>query len=97
MSIIELIIGLATILTVIWAYVFRRKYPVAVSRIGFVVIWSNAAAFCLKILSFALTKDGVERSVLILSSVVMPCLVAAYWHRYWQRKRPDKKQVESGI
>ena len=93
MSFTEMTLGWATVLSVIWAYVFRRKHPRAASRIGFVVIWANAAGFFWKILLFALTKDGAERTVLIVSAVLMPGLVAAYWHRYWQQKRPDKKQV----
>jgi hypothetical protein len=66
------------------------------ARIVFTVIWANAAGFFLKIFLFALTKEDGERAVLVVASVVAPALVAGYWHRYWQRKRPDKKQIESG-
>lgn len=91
MKIFEIIIGLATALSLMWAYFSREKYPSAVARIVFVVIWTNAASFFLKLLLFALTKEGGERIVLIVSSALAPILVAAYWHRYWQQKRPDKK------
>ena len=66
------------------------------AKIIFTVIWVNAAGFFLKIFLFALTKEGGERAVLIVASVLVPALVATYWHLYWQRRRPDKKQIESG-
>ena len=66
------------------------------AKIIFTVIWVNAAGFFLKIFLFALTKEGGERVVLIVASVLAPALVAAYWHRYWQGRRPDKKQIDSG-
>jgi lipopolysaccharide export LptBFGC system permease protein LptF len=92
----EIIVGLATLLSVVLAYVFRRRQPTVAAKIVFTVIWINAAGFFLKIFLFALTKEGGERAVLVVASVVAPALVAGYWHRYWQRKRPDKKQIESG-
>jgi type VI protein secretion system component VasK len=92
----EIIVGLATLLSVVLAYVFRSSQPALVAKIVFAIIWVNAAGFFLKIFLFALTKEGGERAVLIVASVLVPMLVAAYWHRYWQRRRPDKKQVESG-
>ena len=92
----EIIVGLATLLSVVLAYVFRSSQPALVAKIVFAIIWVNAAGFFLKIFLFALTKEGGERAVLIVASVLVPTLVAAYWLRYWQRRRPDKKQVESG-
>jgi hypothetical protein len=92
----EIIVGLATLLSVVWAYVVRRRKPAVAAKIVFTVIWVNALGFFLKIFLFALTKEGGERAVLIVASVLGPALVATYWHRYWQGRRPDKKQVESG-
>jgi len=92
----EIIVGLATLLSVVLAYVVRRRKPAVAAKIVFTVIWVNALGFFLKIFLFALTKEGGERAVLIVASVLVPALVATYWHRYWQGRRPDKKQVESG-
>ena len=92
----EIIVGLATLLSVVWAYVVRRRKPAVAAKIVFTVIWVNALGFFLKIFLFALTKEGGERAVLIVASVLVPALVATYWHRYWQGGRPDRKQVESG-
>ena len=92
----ETIVGLATLFSVVLAYVFRRKNPAVAAKIVFTVIWVNAVGFFLKIFLFALTKEGGERAVLIVASVLVPALVATYWHRYWQGRRPEKKQIESG-
>ena len=92
----EIIVGLATLLSVVWAYIVRRRKPAVAAKIVFTVIWVNALGFFLKIFLFALTKESGERAVLIVASVLGPALVATYWHRYWQGRRPDKKQVESG-
>ena len=92
----EIIVGLATLLSVVWAYVVRRRKPAVAAKIVFTVIWVNALGFFLKIFLFALTKEGGERAVLIVASVLFPALVATYWHRYWQGRRPDRKQAESG-
>ena len=96
MKIFEMIVGLATLLGVVLAYVFRRRRPVVSAISVFIIIWMNAAGLFLKIFLFALTKEGGERAVLVVTSVVGPSLVAVYWHRYWQGKRPDKKQIQSG-
>ena len=92
----EIILGLATLLTVVLAFIVRRRKPAVAAKIVFSVIWVNALGFFLKIFLFALTKEGSERAVLIVASVLAPVLVATYWHRYWQGRRPDKKQIESG-
>jgi hypothetical protein len=92
----EIIVGFATLLSLGLAHVFRKRQPAVTARIVFTVIWANAAGFFLKIFLFALTKEDGERAVLVVASVVAPAIVAGYWHRYWQRKRPDKKQIESG-
>ncbi len=86
----ETVAALVTIVAVVLAYIFRTKYPAAVARVGFIIIWSNAAVFFLKICLFALTKEGGERAVLLVTSVLALALVAFYWHRFWQMKRPDK-------
>ena len=96
MKVFEIIVGLATLLGVVLAYVFRRRRPVVSAISVFIIIWMNAAGLFLKIFLFALTKEDGERAVLVITSVVGPLLVAVHWHRYWQGKRPDKKQIQSG-
>ncbi|MFZ9436475.1 MAG: hypothetical protein ACO29B_04070 [Opitutales bacterium] len=63
----EIIVGLATLLSVVLAYVFRSSQPALVAKIVFAIIWVNAAGFFLKIFLFALTKEGGERAVLIVA------------------------------
>ena len=92
----EIILGLAMLLSIVLAYIVRRRKPAVTAKIIFTFIWVNALGFFLKIFLFALTKEGGERAVLIVASVLFPALVATYWHRYWQGRRPDKKQIESG-
>jgi len=55
--------------------------------LGFAAIGLGATHFVVGVLSFAIGKEGVARTVIISSCLVGALLVTAYWSWLWYRQR----------
>lgn len=93
MKYLEIIATCIALSAIIWALFSYKKHPKAVGKIGLAVIYTTALSFSLKIFIFSFSKEGGERLVLIFSALIIPALLAAYWHRFWQRHRPDRPRA----
>lgn len=66
-----------------------RKKPAIAGMLGVAVTVIGASSFAVWVIAFALTKEGAERLVLILTAIFAAPAVGYYWFRVWERKRPD--------
>jgi hypothetical protein len=89
METFQLIIALFEVACIAGCIVLFRKKPAVAGRLGTTVIVLGAAYFAVQVISFALTKEGAERLVLISTGIIVSPAVGYYWFRVWQRKRPD--------
>src|SRR5690349_6410845 len=69
--------------------VFYRRRPKISGWLGVATIVLGSLSWAFEVVAFALTKEGVERVVLICAGLGGALLVCVYWLRFWQRKRPD--------
>ena len=89
MKIFELIMSFVILACIVGCMVLYRKVPKVSGRLGIAVIALGVASFAIEIVVFAITKEGVERVVLLCTALLVSPAVAYYWFRVWQRKRPD--------
>lgn len=73
-------------------YSFKTK-PSLAGRLGVITIILSALLFAVRVIAFAFTKNGVERTVLICAGLVSALAIAFYWLRVWQVKRPDRMML----
>lgn len=90
MSAFELISTLVVLACIAGCVSFFRKKPRISGLLGVATIVLAAFWFALRVVSFALTKEGLERVVLTCAGVIGALLVSIYWLRFWQQKRPDR-------
>ena len=55
--------------------------------LGFACILFGSLSFLAEAVPFALQKQGAERAVILVSSVIGGLLVGAFWGLVWYRKR----------
>jgi len=55
--------------------------------LGFACILFGSLSFLAEAVPFALQKQGAERAVILVSSVIGGLLVGAFWELVWYRKR----------
>ena len=89
METVQLIMTLAVVACIAGCIALFRKKPAVAGRLGVVVIVIGTLSFVVQVITFALTKEGAERLVLISTAIIASPAVAYYWFRVWQRKRPD--------
>ncbi len=89
METFQLIMTLAEVACIAGCIALFRKKPSVAGKLGTAVIVLAALYFAIQVIAFALTKEGAERLVLILTAILASPAVGYYWYRVWQRKRPD--------
>jgi hypothetical protein len=89
MKIVQVVLMAAELISVAGCAAFYRKQPSFAGKLGIAVIALAGVSFAIEVIGFALTKEGVERIVLLCAAVLATPAVAFYWLEIWQKKRPD--------
>jgi len=89
METFQLIMAIVVTACVAGCIALFRKKPAVAGMLGVAVIVMGAVSFAIWVIAFALTKEGAERLVLVLTAILVSPAVGYYWFRVWQRKRPD--------
>jgi hypothetical protein len=89
MQIFNYVMLLAILLSLVGCRHFYKKRPRLAGRLGVAAILLGGTSFAFQVIEFSLTKEGMERVVIIGTAVLITPIIAAYWLRVWQKKRPD--------
>jgi multisubunit Na+/H+ antiporter MnhG subunit len=91
MNALEGIMTILVLAAAIGCIALYKKNPQTAGKLGVWVIVLSGMSFAIQVISFGLTKEGAERFVLICTAFLATPVVAYYWFKVWQRKRPDAK------